>query len=202
MIDGHFVILGTAVGSIGTLLYIRDTLRGVTQPNRVTWLLWAAAPLLAFAVEVHEGVGIQALMTFVVGFSPLLVLIASLRNRAAVWRIGALDYLCGALSVAGLAAWLVTRHGTIALVASIVSDGMAALPTVYKSWLRPDTETAAIYVGAVFNAGLTLLTVKHWTTPLVAFPLYILVLAAAEAALVAGRLGLRLRAARGVGVLP
>jgi len=56
VLDVHFVILGAAIGSAGAALYLRDTLRGVTQPNRVTWLLWAAAPLLAFAVEVQAGV--------------------------------------------------------------------------------------------------------------------------------------------------
>jgi hypothetical protein len=196
MLDVHFVILGAAIGSAGAALYLRDTLRGVTQPNRVTWLLWAVAPLLAFAVEVGAGVGLRSLMTFVVGFAPLLIFVASFRNPASVWQIGRLDYVCGALSVAGLVAWLVTRHGTVALAASIGADALAAVPTLQKSWRWPETETAAAYVGAAANAAITLLTVKRVTTAVVAFPIYILTVASVEAALVAGRVGPRLRSWR------
>ena len=194
MLDVHFVILGAAVGSVGAALYLRDTLRGDTQPNRVTWLLWSAAPLLAFAVEVRTGVGLRSLMTFVVGFFPLLIFLASFRNPASVWHIGRLDYVCGALSVAGLTAWLVTRHGTVALVASIAADALAAVPTLRKSFRWPETETAAAYAAAAANAAITLLTVKRVTTAVVAFPAYILIVASLETVLVAGRVGPRLAA--------
>jgi hypothetical protein len=193
MLDVHFVILGAVIGSAGMVAYVRDTLKGVTQPNRVSWLLWAVAPLIAFAVEVHEGVGLRSLMTFTVGFGPLLVFIASFRSPGSVWRIGTLDYVCGMLSVAGLTVWLLTRHGTVALVASILADALAALPTLRKSLWHPDTETAVAYVAAVINAALTLLTVKKVTTAVIAFPLYIVVIASVESILIICRLGPRWR---------
>ncbi len=193
MLDVHFVILGAAIGSVGAVLYLRDTLRGVTQPNRVTWLMWAIAPLLAFAAEVHAGVGLRSLMTFVVGFGPLLIFLASFRNPAAAWELRRLDYVCGACSAAGLVIWLVTGHGTVAIAASIAADALAALPTLQKSWRAPETETAAAYLAASLNAGITLLTVSTVTTAVVAFPIYILVVATLEFVLIAGRLGPRLR---------
>ncbi|HLX88539.1 MAG TPA: hypothetical protein VKR22_08825 [Acidimicrobiales bacterium] len=196
MLDVHFVILGAVIGTLGTAKYLWDTLRGTTQPNRVTWLLWAVAPLLAFAVELHEGVGLQALMTFTVGFCPLLVFVASFWSPGAAWRIGRLDYLCGLLSLAGLVLWLATRHGTVAIVASIAADGLAALPTLRKSLLAPHTETAAAYATAAVNAALTLLTVKHLTTAVIAFPLYIVSVASLETVLIVGRVGPRLRSLR------
>ena len=196
MLDVHFVILGAAIGSVGAALYLRDTLRGVTQPNRVTWLMWAIAPLLAFAAEIHAGVGLRSLMTFVVGFGPLLIFLASFRNPASAWELRRLDYVCGALSAAGLVAWLVTSHGTVAIAASIAADALAAVPTLQKSWRSPETETAAAYLAASLNAAITLLTVNEVTTAIVAFPIYILVVATLETVLIAGRLGPRLRQRR------
>ena len=196
MLDVHFVILGAAIGSVGLVLYLRDTLRGTTQPNRVTWLMWATAPLLAFAVEVNEGVGLRSLLTFTVGFGPLLIFLASFRNPASVWQISRLDYICGGLSIAGLVAWVVTQHGTVALVASIAADALAAVPTIHKSWRWPETETGAAYVAAAINAAITLLTVDRVTSAVVAFPLYILLVATFEAVVVTGRIGPRVRAAR------
>ena len=198
MLDVHFVILGAAIGAVGQGLYVLDTVRGETQPNRVTWLLWAIAPLLAFAVEIHSGVGLRSLMTFMVGFGPLCVFVASFVNPASFWEITRLDYVCGALSVLGTAGWLVTRHGMVALVAALTADGLAGVPTVVKAWRVPESESANVYLGGIANAGITLLTVDRVTTAVVAFPIYILVVATLLFVLVAGRVGPRLRAS-GVG---
>jgi hypothetical protein len=196
VINVHFVYLGAAIGAVGSLVYMRDTLRGTTQPNRVTWLLWAIAPLLAAAVEFRAGVGLRTLPTFIIGFMPLLVFLASFRNPAAVWRIRRLDYACGAMSLAGTAAWLITQNGVVALVAAIAADFLAGIPTLLKSWSHPESETVASYAGAVANSGILLLTIDHWTTEVAAFPLFIVCTASIEVLLVGGRLGPRLQRAR------
>ncbi len=203
MINVHFVYLGAALGAAGSLVYVRDTLRGTTQPNRVTWLLWAFAPLLAFAVEIHSGVGLRALTTFVIGFMPLLVFVASFHNSAASWKIRRLDYACGAMSLAGTAAWLITRNGVVAIAAAIAADFMAGVPTMLKSWSNPESETVTTYIGAVLNSGILLLTIQHWTTEEAAFPLFIFVIASFQVALVGFALGprfRRLRARRAAGL--
>ena len=125
MINENWIYLGTAIGAAGAAVYLRDTLRGTTQPNRVTWLLWAVAPLLAAAVEFNEGVGLRALPTFMVGFMPLLIFIGSFHNSASVWKVRRMDYACGAVSVVGTIVWLVTRNGVLAISAAIAADFLA-----------------------------------------------------------------------------
>ena len=193
MLDAHFVYLGAAVVVVGQAFYVVDTLRGRTQPNRVTWLLWAVAPLLAFAVEIDDHIGIIALMTFMYGFGPMVVFGASFVNRQSVWALGRLDYACGVLSVAGTIGWLVTREGLIALAASIVADALAGFPTMIKSWRHPETESASAYVAGFVSAVITLLTVRHVSVTVMAFPLYIAVVTLVAVALVGGRLGPRWR---------
>jgi len=196
MINVHFVYLGAALGAVGSLLYVWDTWRGTTQPNRVTWLLWAFAPLLAFSVEFHSGVGLRSLTTFVIGFMPLLVFIASFHSPAAVWKIRRLDYVCGAMSLAGTAAWLATRNGVVAIVAAIAADFLAGIPTMVKSWSNPKSESVTSYIGAVLNAGILLLTIHHWTTEVVAFPFFVFCVASVEVFFVGFKPGPRLHAAQ------
>ena len=196
MISENWIYLGTAIGALGTAAYLRDTLRGTTKPNRVTWLLWAIAPLLAAAVEFDEGVGLRALPTFMVGFMPLLVFAASFVNADSVWRIRRFDYACGAVSVLGTVVWLVTRNGVLAITAAIAADFMAGLPTVHKSWTHPETETVHSYTGAAISMAIVLLTIDHWTFEVAAFPIFIVCMASVMVFLVGLEPGPRLRRAR------
>src|SRR5438046_9684073 len=108
MINQNFVILGAIIATMGSLSYLIDTLKGKVKPNRVSFLLWSLAPLIAFFAEVKQGVGIQALMTFIVGFLPLTIFIASFVNKKAVWNFTGFDLTCGSLSIISLVSWFIT----------------------------------------------------------------------------------------------
>lgn len=196
MLDVHFVLLGVALQLIGLYAYINDTVHGRTSPNRVTWLLWGLVPMVAVAVEVHAGIGLHVLTTLVAGVGPLLVFGASFVDKQALWRLGYLDWACGALSVSGIVVWALTRQGTIALVAAIVADGLAAIPTIIKSWKAPETETAIGFFGSLANAVIGLLTLTTFDAPNLAFPLYLAIVTALEVAMVAGTPGPRWRRLR------
>ena len=144
MINENWIYLGTAIGAAGAAVYLRDTLRGTTQPNRVTWLLWAVAPLLAAAVEFNEGVGLRALPTFMVGFMPLLIFIGSFHNSASVWKVRRMDYACGAVSVVGTIVWLVTRDGVLAISAAIAADFLAGIPDADEELDPPGVRDRAL----------------------------------------------------------
>lgn len=193
MINQNFVILGVTIGFLGNLTYVKATLEGTSRPNRVSWSMWTLAPFIAFAAQIHEGVGIQALLTFMAGACPLLVLIASFANKKSVWKLTAFDFLCGALSMLGLVLWLITRHGDIAIIFSIMADGMAAVPTIRKSYTHPDSEAWVNYLAAGVAAGITLLTIDKWTFANYGFSLYLLTVCLLISSLVGFRLGPKLR---------
>ena len=96
---------------------------------------------MAFGAELHEGVGIQALMTFIVGFSPFLVFLASFVNKKSYWKITKFDVVCGALALLGLSLWLVTREGNAAIAFAIAGDTFAGIPTFKKAFTHPETES-------------------------------------------------------------
>jgi hypothetical protein len=184
MLDPHFVIVGAAIGFLGGLSYLIGTIKGNVRPNRVSWLMWALAPLVAFAAELQEGVGLPALMTFVVGFNPLLILIASFASHRSAWRVTRFDLTCGLLSFAGLGLWYLTRIGDVAILFAIVADALAAIPTLVKSYAHPESENAAGFLAFALNAGITLLTIRTWDFANYAFPLYICIICSVTAALI------------------
>lgn len=193
MLHPNFVILGVLLQFLGGLSYFFDTLKGKVKPNRVSFFLWSLAPFIAFTAEIKQGVGIQSLLTFIVGFSPLTIFIASFFNKKSFWQLGPLDWICGALSLTGLLLWYFTRVGNIAIAFSIVSDGLAYLPTMVKGYHHPETENHWLYSLGVVNAGITLLTIDTWNFAHYAFPLYIFLADAIMVSLIKFNFGQKLQ---------
>lgn len=148
--------------------------------------------MIAFVAEIKQGVGIQSLMTFMIGFSPLVILIASFLNKKAYWKLGSFDYLCGVLSFAGLIFWYLTKDGNIAIIFSLLADLLASLPTFVKAYYHPTTENSWGYSTAAINAILTVLTIKMWNFAYYAFPIYTVFLNLIMFALIQFKLGKRL----------
>jgi hypothetical protein len=192
VLDPRFVFLAAALSVFGSASYIRDTLRGTTSPHRVTWGLWALEGILAFIVEIQQHVGLASIMTLALGLIPLVVLLASFKNPHAVWRIDAVDISCGVVSLAGLVFWAVVNEPTIALVSFVAADFIAALPTYRKSWSSPESETPRVFVMGAVNTGITLLTLKNFTTAGALFPGVIMLTDSILSVLILTRVGPRL----------
>jgi len=192
MLNQNFIIIGALMGAAGSVAYLVDTVKGKVKPNRVSFLLWSIAPLIAFAAQIKQGVGLESLMTFSTGFLPLTVFIASFVNKKAEWKITKFDLVCGALSILGLILWLVTKVGNIAITFSIMADGLAAIPTLVKAYKYPDTEIAWPWIATVFGVILTLLTLNGLTFANSGFIIYILIVNTLIFSLVQFRIGEKL----------
>jgi hypothetical protein len=176
MLSRYFVIVGTLIGSAGAFAYLWETIKGKVKPNRVSFLLWSIAPMVAFAAQVKQGVGLESLMTFSTGFMPLLTFIASFVNKRAEWRVTRFDLGCGILSLAGLALWLLTKVGNVAILFSILADALAALPTLIKAYKFPETEIAWPWLATCVGVVLTLLTLSEITFANSGFIVYIFII--------------------------
>ncbi len=176
MIDRHFAILAALITLGGSAGYALDTLRGKTQPNRVSWVLWTLAAMIAFAAELVQHAGLEVLLTFAVGFGPLVVVVASFVDPRAYWKLTRLDIGCGVLSVAALAMWAITGTGDVAIAFSIAADLLAAIPTIRKARKHPESESTNAFVGGALGAAITLLAIQpnSWAFASYGFPLYIL----------------------------
>jgi hypothetical protein len=176
MLSEKFIWLAIAITIFGDIFYLRDTLAGKTKPNRVTFFLWGAAPLVAYFAQRTEHGGPQIGYTLLIAVVPLIILSASFVNKQAYWALSAFDLTCGILSVIALIFLVVSNNGFIALIISIVADFFAALPTIIKSYHYPETETTITYVLEVIGSVLVLLTIKHFIFIDYSFAAYVLLL--------------------------
>jgi hypothetical protein len=190
MIDQNWIYVGALLNLIGSVTYVVATIKGKTSPNRVTWFLWALAPLVAYGAMLGEGVSpLDGLMTFMVGFGPLLIFIASFFNKKSVWKITRFDMICGALSLLGLVGWLLTRTGSVAIFFSLLADGLALLPTLAKTWKAPETENYVVFLNGAISAAITMLALQVYDFEHMAFPVYIFIVCALMFVLIKFKIG-------------
>ena len=174
MLSQNFIWVALIIAIAGNAFYFRDTLIGETKPNRVTFVLWGAAPLVSYFAQRTSGGGEQILYTLTIALMPFAILGASFANKKAYWAITRFDLVCGSLSVVALILLLLTGSGLLALVLSIAADFTAALPTIIKSYRHPETETAIAYALEIISSSLVLLTISQWTFINYGFAAYIL----------------------------
>lgn len=171
---GYLLLLGSVAHIASSSTYILSTLRGHTQPNRVTFLMWAAAAFIATAAALAEGVGWAVLPVFMSGFMPFVIFLSSYANKNAYWKLRKLDYMCGALSALALVLWVITNDPMVALVFALASDIAAAVPTIIKAYTNPESEHPGAFIGSTFNFGIVFLVASEYTFAALAFPVWLI----------------------------
>lgn len=170
-----FVVLSVLISCAGGYAYVRDTFKGTTKPNRVTWSLWALAPLIGTGAALAAGADAwTTVRTFMAGFIPLIVFVASFWNMRSYWKTTAFDISCGALSLIALAAWLMLGVPAYAVPIAALGDFFAALPTIVKAWKFPETETGFTYVASLISVLLVLPSIQTWNLQSSSFQVYLL----------------------------
>jgi hypothetical protein len=161
MLPQYLIYFTSFVASLGTLYYAWETYLGRVQPNKISWLLWGFSVFLGQIIAMSKGVSfVETLPLFASWFTCLLVFVASFFNKKAFWKLTNFDYACGALSVAALLVWLGTENAALALSIAILSDIFAGLPTLYKTWKKPESESLSSYLPNLIShtVGILVLT--------------------------------------------
>ena len=113
-------------------------------------------------------------MTLAIAIGPLAVVTVGLLKGAISLILTRLDLWCLTLAITGIILWIKTKDPLLALLMSIVADLVSSIPTVVKSYLKPQAESASAYSLSVMSMIVTLLTIRHWNVMSWAFPLYVL----------------------------
>jgi len=172
----YLVIVWAIVNLTFTSFYIRKTIQGKTKPNRVTWIMWSIAPLIAFAAALSDGVRWAALPVFISWFAPLLIFLSTFINKKAFWKLKRFDYSCWIFSALALILWWITKEPAIAIIFAILSDAFAAIPTLIKWWKHPQTESIRPFLWWIFSAWTAFFAVKTFGFTEIAFPIYLIVI--------------------------
>jgi hypothetical protein len=179
MIASWFVYVAIVIRVIGGFDYFRSVLTGRSKPNPITWFIWGLTPMVAFAAQIHENVGIQAWVTFALGATPLMICVAALYKNRSRSHFTTFNVGCGLIAIVGVVLWQLTNEPLLAILFSILADIFGSIPTLVKSYCQPQTEYLTPYLLSMVSMALTLATFRSWHFTSYAFPAYILLINAA-----------------------
>ncbi len=173
------VIIAAVIELFAFMPYIRGIISGEVKPNLVSWILWSLSPLLATIISFNAGVGWAVLLPGAMsGIGPMIIVTTALIKKGARWKITTFDYICGASSIIALILWLITGSTNLGLSFAILSDLLAAIPTLKKSWTHPETENYVIFLVTFFTKIAVFFVVKDWSFAELGFTIYLMIMCA------------------------
>ena len=167
-------IIAGVLALVGYIPYIYSIFKGITKPNRATWIIWTiVGGLLAFSYAAEgDSNAIWLPIGYFVG--PLIVAILSIWYGYTEWT--RVDKVCLLIAIISIVPWVLSKDATITLVINVLIDASGAIPTLVKTYKEPETEDLTAW--AIFAIANTLqLFALSYLDITVLYPAYLFFLA-------------------------
>jgi len=174
MLPEKIIFVGVLINIIAIVWYVRNIFFSGTKPNLVSWFIWALAPLVGVFLQLKAGAGLSVLPVFMAGLGPLIIFIFCLFKKERYWKITKFDLFCGFFAILALVFYILTNNLGVSILFAILSDGLACVPTILKSWKFPETETSLVYFSGLISNILALLIIKNWIFSIYSFSVYLI----------------------------
>ena len=166
--DYHVVlgVLGSVIGALAYVPYIVDIYRGTTKPHPFTWFVFGLLNAIVFFGQVIEGGGPGS---WIFGITTLACFfLAGAGMRFGKRAITLFDWLCFGGALLGVVLWVVTNEPLAAIIVVTITDALAFVPTIRKTYIEPHSETLSMYVLGTMKyiLGIAALDVLNLTTVL------------------------------------
>ncbi len=134
------------IASLATLLlviasditYVRGIFLGQTKPSRSSYWVWTLVQAMTVVSFGFSGGSLGVTLNAAYAFGFLLYAFLSLKYGEGTW--GRIDTICLSLALVAGLAWYLTRSSEIAVYILLAADVIGAIPTLIKSWHRPENE--------------------------------------------------------------
>ena len=167
-------VLAGVISAIAFVPYIISTVRGITRPNRATWMIWTVVGVLLASSYHYSGAThtIWVAVSYILG--PLVTFLFSMKYGEGGW--GKWDRWCIVGTALSLIFWWVSKSATIGLLASLTIEFFGSIPTIRKSYLEPEKEDKLAWVLSSLGNALNLLAIqKGGGFAITVYPVYMFI---------------------------
>ena len=164
-------ILAGIIAIVAAIPYIKDTLKGKTRPNVVTWFTWTLLNAITAIAAFAGGARQTAIFATALGICTGLIVIVGLRDGLKKYSV--FDVTCQILAVVGIVLWRITNSPDLAITFTITASFIGSLPTYRHAWRLPREETWQFYALDGFSAIVAVTSVAHFNFIGLGYPVYI-----------------------------
>ena len=158
----------------GYIPYVCDIFRNKVKPHPVTWGIWTILTIIAASNQVLNGGGYSSL--FFISTAVLVTFVFILSFRFGMGGASKIDRFCLVLSLLLLLYWLTLRETHLSTIIVVIIDGMAAFPTLLKTYHHPKTESYNQWVCAAVAGIVTIFAVPRLDWVLLLYPVYVVIM--------------------------
>ncbi|OGE84247.1 MAG: hypothetical protein A3B23_00425 [Candidatus Colwellbacteria bacterium RIFCSPLOWO2_01_FULL_48_10] len=169
-------VMGITAGVVslaGYIPYIFSTIKGKTEPSKSTWWILTLVGVMLWASYKASGGGDTLWVPIAYIAGPFVVAILSLFKGEKGWSV--LDSVCVAGALVAAIVWWITGSSFLAFVICVLVDFIGVIPTIWKSYHRPWTESRFAwgfwFLGSVINIAGTVVWIPsrglylNWDVP-------------------------------------
>jgi hypothetical protein len=167
-----FAILSGIIVLLGGPPYLIDILKGRTKPERTTWFIWTVLGVIAFGSQVKLGAHWSLVFAGLNAAGNLAVFLLSLKFGIGGWK--RIDIVALCIACAGLLLSFITEAPLVALLGVIVADFAGTVPTLYKTFLLPSSETTFTWFALGTSSFLAIFSVGSSKFSLLLYPIYMM----------------------------
>jgi hypothetical protein len=167
------LVAGSLLAILSAAMYVISILERKSKPQRMTRFLMVVITALMVGPLWVAGDTSGVWLALTSFLQAVLVLV--LTFRYGMGGRSRLDMLCVVLCCVGMICWLVSGQSWSGLVASVVADFVAVIPSLHKTVRLPHTELALFYILDVV-AGVCILLAGPFTLEAMFFPVYVILI--------------------------
>lgn len=165
--------IATVIALVSYIPYLRDIFANKTKPHVFTWLIWGVLTLIGFLGQLSGHAGPGAWPSGLTTVLCFVIFIAALRKGSK--NIVFLDVLMLFGAVISLFLWFLVKQPTMAIILVVLTDAMGFVPTVRKSWHKPQEETLSAFVLSAVKHFISLFAIKNYSLLTTLYPGYLVI---------------------------
>lgn len=157
-----FLGLLSTVVAVGCFLpYIRDILRGTTQPHMYSWLVWSLLQTVGVIAAFQAGAGYGAWALSAGTFFCITIFILSFKYGTK--NISRYDALCLVGALGAFALYFGLADALLAVIVVALIDFIGFIPTMRKAYEEPQSETPSLFGLSAASNLLSILAIQQYS---------------------------------------
>jgi hypothetical protein len=148
--------LGVSVSLYGVFAYLKGIIKDGTRPRMASWVAWCTANTIFTIVAFSEGAWLAVWINGIMSVTNVIIIAVSLKKGVKLRPGDWIDWACLISSVSCVIATAGSPIKEFGIIAAMLANAIATIPTVRHAWTKPREETWQLFAANVGASSLNI----------------------------------------------